>query len=58
MADDLERLLAGESRAHHLLDIARVTYPECVHAFRHAFLARPYRNGRVCRSHPYLAPSF
>ena len=39
MADDLQRLLAGDSRAHHLLDIPGIAYFESVHAF--AFPARP-----------------
>jgi hypothetical protein len=31
MADDFERLLAGECCAHHLLDIPGVTYFESIH---------------------------
>ena len=34
MADNLERLLAGDRRPHHLLDIFGVTYLESVHASR------------------------
>ena len=32
MADDLQRLLAGDRRAHHLLDILGVTYFESIHS--------------------------
>jgi hypothetical protein len=31
MADDLERLVIGDRRPHHLLDIPGVTYPQRVH---------------------------
>ena len=31
MADDLQRLLAGDRRAHHLFDVLGVTYLESVH---------------------------
>ena len=31
MADDLQRLLAGDRRPHHLLDVLGVTYLESVH---------------------------
>jgi hypothetical protein len=34
MANDFERLLAGQSRAHRLLDILGVTYFQSVHEFR------------------------
>jgi hypothetical protein len=41
MADDLQRLLAGDRRAHRLLDIPGVTYFQSVHANRLAFIAVP-----------------
>jgi hypothetical protein len=31
MADDLQRLLAGNRRAHHLLDVPGITYFESIH---------------------------
>ena len=33
MADDFQRLFAGERRAHHLLDIGCITYFQGIHAF-------------------------
>src|SRR5438132_10924237 len=41
MADDFQRLLAGDRRAHRLLDILGIAYFQSVHAFRLAFPARP-----------------
>jgi hypothetical protein len=31
MADDLQRLVAGDRRAHHLFDVLGVTYLESIH---------------------------
>ncbi len=58
MADDFQRLVAGNRRAHHLLDILGIAYFESVHPLRLAFLLRPRCDGRVCRSHPDPRPSF
>jgi hypothetical protein len=58
MADDFQRLVAGNRRAHHLLDIPGIAYFESVHALRLGFRLRPYLGGRVCRSHPDPRPSF
>ena len=45
MADDLERLLAGDRRAHHLLDILGVTYFQGIHGSRSK--SRKVREGEL-----------
>ena len=34
MADDLQRLVVGDRRAHHLFDVLGVSYLESIHAFK------------------------
>jgi hypothetical protein len=41
MADDLERLLAGDRRPHHLLDVFSISYLPDIHAYRLAFPPQP-----------------
>ena len=49
MADDFQRLLAGDRRAHHLLDIPGVSYFQGIHVAR---LARSrHQRGRPAGSH-------
>jgi hypothetical protein len=44
VTDNLQRLLAGERRAHDLLDIGGITYFQGVQTNRLAVLARPILN--------------
>ncbi|WP_454634711.1 hypothetical protein [Bradyrhizobium cenepequi] len=41
MADDLERLLTGNRRPHHLLDVFSISYLPDIHAYRLAFPPQP-----------------
>jgi hypothetical protein len=41
MADDLERLLGGDRRPHHLLDVSGISYLPDIHAYRPAFPPQP-----------------
>jgi hypothetical protein len=41
MADDLERLLTGDRRPHHLLDVFSISYLPDIHAYRLALPPQP-----------------
>jgi hypothetical protein len=41
MADDLERLLGGDRRAHYLLDVCSISYLPDIHVYRLAFPPEP-----------------
>jgi hypothetical protein len=41
VTDDFKRLVAGDRRAHHLLDILGIAYFQGIHTIRLAVLARP-----------------